>query len=87
MILERRITRLERLLLASPDQGPTPLCSCYPSPPTFRDEGEMEAAARIECPLHGKRFRFCLIAPPALTEAQWTERKKRLHRPEPGKGE
>lgn len=78
MTLDRRITKLERLLAASPDHGPLPLCTCYPTPPTFRNEAEMESAAQIECPQHGKRFRFCLIAPPTLTEAEWTERKRRL---------
>jgi hypothetical protein len=87
MTLERRIARLERLLLPSPDEGPMPLCTCYPSPPTFRDEAEMEAAAQIECSQHGKRFRFCLIAPAPLTEEQWSERKQRLQRPEPQNGE
>lgn len=87
MTLERRIARLERLLLASPDKGPMPLCTCYPTPPTFQNEAEMEAAAQIECSQHGKRFRFCLIAPATLTEDQWTERKQRLQQPEPENGE
>lgn len=78
MTLNRRVTKLERLLAASPEKGPLPLCTCYPTPPTFRDEMEMESAAQIECPLHGKRFRFCLIAPLTLTETEWTDRKRRL---------
>ncbi len=78
MTLNRRVTKLERLLAASPEKGPLPLCTCYPTPPTFRNEMEMESAAQIECPQHGKRFRFCLIAPPILTEAEWTDRKRRL---------
>jgi hypothetical protein len=87
MTLERRIHKLERLLSASPESGPLPLCTCYPTPPTFRNEAEMEAAAQRECPQHGKRFRFCLIAPLALSEAQWTERKRRPSRQDPENGE
>lgn len=75
MSLERRLQRLEFLLAASPDEGPSPLCTCYPKAPTFRNRAEMDVALEQECPVHGKRFRFCLVAPLALTEAEWERRK------------
>lgn len=55
--LKKRIERLEREKQRSPI-GKDPACICFPAnhPPSFDSDEEEIQAAKVLCPIHGRRF-------------------------------
>jgi hypothetical protein len=75
--LRTRLERIKRDLARCEQLAPTSIevfpdeCLCFPAkePPVFDCEAEVETAAAVKCPLHGKRFEG--TGPSMVFRANW----------------